>query len=223
MPLTEAEQNRLIIENVALVEKIAANYRGRRGIPFGDLVSAGTVGLVEAARKFVPGYGAQFSTWVTHRIRGAILNSIDEWEELERLGNSQDDHERVYEWQIWGILPSEGWRTLAASPEEITEGYQELGGRQEALAAAMLSLTPRQRRIIDARFGRGVALEQIARDMRMSYHAVNMAAFRAVQKLRDTVRRILDNQIAALPPPRAAAPRPQMARPTGAIMGNRAK
>jgi RNA polymerase sigma factor for flagellar operon FliA len=42
-------------------------------LSFEDLVSAGTVGLVKAARDYDPSHQAEFKTYAYIRIRGAIL------------------------------------------------------------------------------------------------------------------------------------------------------
>ncbi len=48
-------------------------------LTFEDLVSAGTVGLVKAARDYDPSHGAEFKTYAYIRIRGAILDELREW------------------------------------------------------------------------------------------------------------------------------------------------
>ncbi|HUW30549.1 MAG TPA: sigma factor [Planctomycetota bacterium] len=53
-------RNRLVMGNVRLVVSIAKKYR-RQGLDFVDLVQAGNVGLVEAARRFDVGKGCRFA------------------------------------------------------------------------------------------------------------------------------------------------------------------
>jgi RNA polymerase sigma factor for flagellar operon FliA len=48
----------------------------RPPLSFEDLVSAGTIGLVKAARDFDDSHGAQFKTYAYIRIRGAILDEL---------------------------------------------------------------------------------------------------------------------------------------------------
>jgi len=48
-------------------------------LTYGDLVSAGTVGLVKAARDYDPAHGAEFKTYAYIRIRGAILDELRNW------------------------------------------------------------------------------------------------------------------------------------------------
>ncbi|WKB51666.1 sigma-70 family RNA polymerase sigma factor [Eleftheria terrae] len=69
-----------MLDNLPLVRMIAARlFRLRWGdaVGFDDYLQYGTVGLVEAARRFQPGRGAQFSTYASWRITGSILNGLE--------------------------------------------------------------------------------------------------------------------------------------------------
>jgi len=44
-----------------------------------DLISAGTIGLVKAARDFDPAHDASFKTYAYIRIRGAVLDELRAW------------------------------------------------------------------------------------------------------------------------------------------------
>ena len=48
-------------------------------LSYEDLVSAGTVGLVKAARDYNPSHQAEFKTYAYIRIRGAILDELRGW------------------------------------------------------------------------------------------------------------------------------------------------
>lgn len=68
------------MQNMPLVRSIAARlYRWRWGnsVEFGDYLQAGMVGLLEASRRFDASKGAQFTTYASWRITGAILNSLE--------------------------------------------------------------------------------------------------------------------------------------------------
>ncbi len=72
------QRNDLILEHLPLVKAIAARCRVKlpSHLEFSDLVQAGILGLLDAAPKYTPGTEASFSTYATHRIRGAILDSL---------------------------------------------------------------------------------------------------------------------------------------------------
>jgi RNA polymerase sigma factor (sigma-70 family) len=189
--LTEGEQNRLIIEYTSLVGPIAAQFRGRKAIPFEEIEAEGMLGLVTAARMWQG--RAKFSTYAVHKIRSAILDMIDRWQQLESLNElSAEDENRVHEWQVWGILPSEGWSRLPATPEEILATYERIAGRKDAVSSAFLSLDRRARKMVHAHFLQQprVGLAQIARDNGVSYYRAVEIVYDAVKKMRDIVSKI---------------------------------
>lgn len=69
-----AEQT-LIQANLRLVVKIAHDFKGR-GLPLGDLISEGNIGLMRAARKFDPAKGAKFSSYAAWWIRQSIYRAL---------------------------------------------------------------------------------------------------------------------------------------------------
>lgn len=71
-------RNEILVRNLALVHHVAQRVTRRRGqaADYDDLVSAGTVGLIEAIEHFDPGRGHAFSTYAAPRIRGAILDDL---------------------------------------------------------------------------------------------------------------------------------------------------
>ena len=128
MSLSAAEQNRLIIENMHIVEMVASGFRGKKNIPWEDLKQEGVVGLVQAARN-VDRVAGRFAAYAMASIRNSILAFVENWQEFEHLDDRlEGDQDRIFEWQIWGTLPSEGWTSLTASPEEIAEVWEGLSG-----------------------------------------------------------------------------------------------
>lgn len=60
-----------------LIRGLARRFRKRSAVvDVEDLVSAGTVGLMEALDRFDPGRGVSLSSFAYHRIRGAILDEM---------------------------------------------------------------------------------------------------------------------------------------------------
>ena len=71
-------RNRLVERHLGLVHHFAHRMRPRTGdqVEVGDLVSAGTVGLLHAVSSFDPEHGSRFSTFAASRIRGAMLDEM---------------------------------------------------------------------------------------------------------------------------------------------------
>lgn len=68
----------LIRQHAPLVKRIAHHMLGRLpdSVQVDDLIQAGMIGLLEAARKYDGGKGASFETYAGIRIRGAMLDEI---------------------------------------------------------------------------------------------------------------------------------------------------
>ncbi len=184
-PLTHAQQNRLIVDNMAMVEPIAALHRGQKGIPFDDLVASGREGLVRAARS--SHRAREFTAYAYRCIENQIVQFVRDWEPLEAVGllNAESD-ERYYEWSIYRT-PYENWDKLASSPEELRINFEELAHTRTALLGAITRcLSKRDRAILEARFLRDPPqkLESIAREHKISYARVVFLIDRALKKLK---------------------------------------
>ena len=85
---TRASSRRQAIleENVGLVHHVARQLAGRlsTAAELDELVSAGSIGLVQAADAFDPARGLSFSTFAVPRIRGAILDELRRQDHLSR-------------------------------------------------------------------------------------------------------------------------------------------
>ncbi|MCH8504542.1 MAG: RNA polymerase sigma factor FliA [Ectothiorhodospiraceae bacterium] len=70
--------NDLVVSNAPLVKRIALHLSARLPdtVLLDDLIPAGMIGLLEAARQFDPTQGASFQTYAGIRVRGAMLDEI---------------------------------------------------------------------------------------------------------------------------------------------------
>jgi len=71
-----------VIRNVA--RKVAARIPPNCGVDAGDLVSAGTIGCMQAIERFDPSRGLKFTTFAAPRIRGAMVDELRRWDYLSR-------------------------------------------------------------------------------------------------------------------------------------------
>ena len=116
-----------ITEYLPMVSSIARKVAGycRPPLSFEDLVSAGTIGLIKAARDFDPSRQAQFKTYAYIRIKGAILDELRSASMLPTAMNKQvkeamDLSRRIME--ETGHTPSdeELAQRLGISPEQLS-------------------------------------------------------------------------------------------------------
>ncbi|MFB3135825.1 MAG: RNA polymerase factor sigma-32, partial [Rhodospirillales bacterium] len=79
--------NKLVNSHLRLVAKIAMGYRGY-GLPLGELISEGNVGLMQAVKRFDPERGFRFSTYAMWWIRAAIQEYILHSWSLVKMGTT---------------------------------------------------------------------------------------------------------------------------------------
>ncbi len=83
---TEAAQ-KLVTSHLRLVARIAMGYRGY-GLPIGEVVSEGNVGLMQAVKRFDPDKGFRLATYAMWWIRAAIQEYILRSWSLVKMGTT---------------------------------------------------------------------------------------------------------------------------------------
>jgi RNA polymerase sigma-32 factor len=78
--------DRLVTSHLRLVARIAMGYRGY-GLPMGDLISEGNLGLLQALKRFDPDRGFRLSTYAKWWIRASIQEYILRSWSLVRIGS----------------------------------------------------------------------------------------------------------------------------------------
>jgi RNA polymerase sigma-32 factor len=79
--------HKLVTSHLRLVAKIAMGYRGY-GLPIGEVVSEGNVGLMQAVKRFDPDKGFRLATYAMWWIRAAIQEYILRSWSLVRMGTT---------------------------------------------------------------------------------------------------------------------------------------
>ncbi|MBC8268790.1 MAG: RNA polymerase sigma factor RpoH [Rhodospirillaceae bacterium] len=79
--------HRLVTSHLRLVAKIAMGYRGY-GLPVGELISEGNVGMMQAINRFDPEKGFRLSTYAMWWIRAAIQEYILHSWSLVKMGTT---------------------------------------------------------------------------------------------------------------------------------------
>ena len=79
--------HRLVTSHLRLVAKIAMGYRGY-GLPVGELISEGNVGMMQAVNRFDPEKGFRLSTYAMWWIRAAIQEYILHSWSLVKMGTT---------------------------------------------------------------------------------------------------------------------------------------
>ena len=138
----EAEQEQLMIEHLPTVRYVARQIHERlpQHVEFDELISAGTLGLIDASRKFNPDKNVQFRSYAQFRIRGAILDSLRtlDWSprELRRKGRAVEEATRALTSRA-GRAPGEA--EVAGEMGLALGEYQQLLGELKGLEISTLN------------------------------------------------------------------------------------
>ncbi|WP_207538576.1 RNA polymerase sigma factor RpoH [Sabulicella rubraurantiaca] len=83
----ENAAHKLVTSHLRLVAKIAMGYRGY-GLPVGELISEGNVGMMQAVKRFDPDRGFRLATYAMWWIRAAIQEYILHSWSLVKMGTT---------------------------------------------------------------------------------------------------------------------------------------
>jgi RNA polymerase sigma factor for flagellar operon FliA len=144
LPHAATKRERAVLRNLAFVRRVASMLRRRlpSHLEFDDLVSAGTIGMIEALDRYDAERGVAFSTFAYARIRGAMLD------EARRLRTD----------------PLGAGKGRGTAGEDAAEALTPGPGRHAELAELLrevLELPPRERKAVALR-AQGYSLAEIA-------------------------------------------------------------
>ena len=145
---SEAARNRLIEHNLRLVVFIARKFENT-GVQAEDLISIGTIGLIKAVNTFDPEKKIKLATYASRCIENEILMYLRRSCKL-KLEVSLDEPLNV-DWDGNELLLSD---ILGTDGEEVSRELEDEVDRR-LLWAALGRLDPRERRIVEMRFGLG--------------------------------------------------------------------
>jgi len=148
----------LIEHNLRLVVYISRRFENA-GVSLEDLVSIGTIGLIKAVNTFDPEKNIKLATYASRCIENEILMY------LRRTGKSKTevsfDEPLNVDWDGNELLLSD---ILGTEEDEIFEHLEDEVNRR-LLHQAMDRLTPREKQIIEMRFGLHTGEEMTQKDV----------------------------------------------------------
>src|SRR5919205_564686 len=129
----EKAAHKLVTSHLRLVAKIAMGYRGY-GLPVGELISEGNVGMMQAVRRFDPDRGFRLVTYAMWWIRAAIQEYILHSWSLVKMGTTAAQKKlffnlRKIKGQIQAIEEGD------LSPEQVKTIAQRLDVPEEDVVA----------------------------------------------------------------------------------------
>jgi RNA polymerase sigma-32 factor len=200
----------LITSHLRLVVKMAMGYRGY-GLPVGDLISEGNLGLMQAVKRFEPDRGFRLSTYARWWIRASIQDYVLRSWSLVRMGSSANMKKlffnlrhaksRLLAYEEGDLSPENvgtmttrlGVRQLvddSDDQENVLVDHEEGDNRQMSLRTALKVLNPRERRILEARrlADNPVTLATLAGEFGVSRERIRQIEMRAFGKVQREVR-----------------------------------
>lgn len=134
-PAPAGDRDEILLENLQMVRYVARRIHEKlpQHVDLDDLISAGILGLIDAAAKFDSAKNVQFRTYAQFRVRGAILDSLRDldWSprDLRRKARAIEDAIRALVGKL-GRAPSEQEvaEELGQSLEEYQKALGELNG-----------------------------------------------------------------------------------------------
>ena len=143
---TELARQRLIVHNLRLVVYIAKKFEST-GIGIEDLVSIGTIGLIKAVKTFCPSKQIKLATYASRCIENEILMFLRKSSQY-RNEISLDEPLNI-DWDGNELLLSD----ILGTEEDIVNRGIENEAERNMLIGAIDSLGPRERSIMQMRFG----------------------------------------------------------------------
>jgi RNA polymerase sigma factor FliA len=195
----DAARDQLIRDHLPLVHRVAGRLRASwrdSGLEIDDLISSGTVGLVQAADRFDPTKGVSFKTYAEIVIEGAIRDGAgrgSNWFGRRAAGSVAVVH-------LEDLAPDgyEGWLGQAHDGERLIpalwNGRPFLQPPHESdldvrsrLADGILQLPDRERRVVQLCFDEGKKLTHAAQEMKIRLPLASRLRKRALRRLHHAI------------------------------------
>ena len=176
-----AARDALITHNLRLVVYLAKKFESS-GVPAEDLISIGTIGLIKAVNTFTPERSIKLATYASRCIGNEILmylrktsnrrqeTSIDEPLNVDGDGNE--------------LLLSD----ILGSDENMVSQQLEQASERAVLRRAVERLSPRERQIMELRFGLADGIERTQKEaadaLGISQSYISRLEKRIIQTLR---------------------------------------
>jgi RNA polymerase sigma factor FliA len=178
--LSEDARRDLVNEHLPLVRSLAIRFyrQSSRFLELDELVSVGTLGLIEAARRYRPEIGSTFATFAYTRVRGAMFDAVGQIAPMRRSA-----------FRALGRLRLRPIVAREMRDDSIDEVADALDSRRAGarLAQALDRLPERKRRLIHRHYFEGDSLLDVGRDLGISKSWASRMHAQALRQLRSLV------------------------------------
>lgn len=178
-----------VLQYLPLVERVAKRVARRLpcSVSLDDLVGAGSVGLIEAVKRFDPERAPSFAAYAELRIRGAILDHLRAVDWLPRSMRASVKRGESESAVVSVDDRSDGFDGFAASSPSPSMAF-EARERQTRLAAAIAALPARTRRVLALYYIDELTLKEVGEVLGVTESRACQLHGEAVMRLRDAMR-----------------------------------
>lgn len=183
----EAARQRLIERNLRLVVYIARRFENT-GINIEDLISIGTIGLIKAVNTFCPEKNIKLATYASRCIENEILMFLRKTSQY-RSEISIDEPLNI-DWDGNELLLSD----VLGTDEDIVNRGIEAEAEKSVLRQAVDGLEPREKRIMQMRFGllggREKTQKEVADEIGISQSYISRLEKKIIRRLKTEMDRV---------------------------------
>jgi RNA polymerase sigma factor for flagellar operon FliA len=143
----------------ALAGRLRARLPYSSGIEMSDLVQAGNLGLLQAARSFEPGKGAPLACYAKYRIRGEMLDMV-----RRNMGSRQSPSGRVAEGEEFS-----DWESRIPAHPDCSPQAGLLGRQRMTIISEEIERLPKKYQVVvRMRYSCEMTLRQIGSVLRVN-------------------------------------------------------
>lgn len=177
---TQARET-LIVHNLRLVVYIARKFESS-GLGLEDLISIGTIGLIKAVETFCPDKKIKLATYASRCIENEILMVLRK--NSQSRGEISIDEPLSADWDGNELLLSD----ILGTEDDIVSKNIENEAERQMLLTAVAELGPREREIMQMRFGLSGGQErtqkEVAEAIGISQSYISRLEKKIIRKLR---------------------------------------
>ncbi len=182
-----AAREPLITHNLRLVVYIARKFE-TNGSNVEDLISIGTIGLIKAVNTFCPSRNIKLATYASRCIENEILMFLRKSSQYKN--DLSIDEPLNVDWDGNELLLSD---VLGSEPDIVGRGVENEVER-DLLLEAVQRLSPRERKIMELRFGLGGTKEhtqkEVAERLGISQSYISRLEKRIINRLKKDLERV---------------------------------
>jgi RNA polymerase sigma factor FliA len=184
---TRPSRDAVILGQLYQVHIIAGHLKRRvpASVTMDDLISAGTIGLIQAVDRFDPSHGIKLKTFAERRIHGGMLDLLRREDPLSRSERRSVRTGKCEPVRIESLdqlsIEKQGSIPAANTPSPLEQAMTTDLERRVSAQRTKLSTT--EQRVLSLRYEDG--LTNVAIGLRLSLHEsrVSQISFNAVRKL----------------------------------------